>query len=1121
MVLGYPIVAAMWILAFDALMGAQGEDPARAELLRVLKEWGLVLASAALLYWLLRRMLRVRQAIRAREADLVAEHRRTRALLDAIVTHSSDAIFAKDVEGRYLLFNGEAARLTGSTPQQALGNTDAVIFGESRARALREDDLRVMARDRPKPGVEGFDSPGGRLCFMTTKGAVRSETGEVIGMFGITRDVTARARADEVAERWAQVFKSAGLGFALHDVSSNSFSEVNEAYARLHGYTADELRGRPILDVYAPEERGPMARRLAGIDQSGQQSFEATHLHKDGRRLPVLMGVTPVRDADGQVRSRFAYAIDYTEHKAAEIQLRKFYQAVEQSPESIVITNTEVEIEYVNEAFVRATGYTREEVIGQNPRVLQSQKTPARSYADLWDALRQGESWRGEFLNRRKDGTDYYETAHIAPIRNEAGVTTHYLAIKEDITDRKRLNEELAAYRGHLEELVERRTAELAAAMRAAEAASRAKSDFLATMSHEIRTPMNGVVGVAEILRQSNLSGYQVELVDTMRESAFNLLRIIDDVLDFSKIEAGRLELVPEPLVLRSMVEGVGDALQPMAARKKVDLRVFVSPDLPVTVLGDELRMRQILNNLVGNAIKFSAGLDHPGLVRIRAEAGAPGELHLQVSDNGIGMTPEVIATLFTPFTQAEASTTRRYGGTGLGLAICQRLLDLLDGRIEVASTPGEGSLFTVILPLVVPADAQRAESRGPLHHVHCVLVGADPLTTSDWERYLADAGARVEVRAGFDAAQAAIGSSEGAATVLVTDLASAGHDWQALRDRFSEQQAGIVVITRGSRRRPRSELHRLFSLDGDAMRRDGLIEAVELAARLELSPPAVPPADVARPPKDEMPVVPTPDEAVVAGRLILVAEDDPINRKVIERQLARLGFACEFGKDGKEALQRWRSGRHALLLTDLHMPEMDGYELTAAIRREESGGKRLPIIAVTANALRGEDARCKSAGMDDYLSKPVLNEVLRQTLMRWLPPADPSALALGPSAPAPAPDREPLATLDVSVLARLIGEDRALIDEFLQDFLVSAGTAAGGIRSAKAASAWRQVGAIAHQLKSSARSVGAMALGEICASLEQAGKSGHGDFVAARLPAFEQALARVVDAVEQQIRRR
>ena len=353
-----------------------------------------------------------------------------------------------------------------------------------------------------------------------------------------------------------------------------------------------------------------------------------------------------------------------------------------------------------------------------------------------------GETWRGEFVNRAKDGREYSEQVVISPIRSPEGHVTHYLCFKDDISELKALNAELDAYRVDLEARVQERTTELVAAKQAAEVANRAKSDFLAGMSHEIRTPMNGVIGLADVLRHSNLSVDQIDLVDTMRDSAASLLRIIDDILDLSKIEAERLELAHEPVALRRIVESIGDVLQPIAARKQVELTVFVDPACPEQALSDEVRLRQILTNLVGNAIKFSTRPYRGGRVSLRVVAGGEGGLRITVSDNGIGMSEEVLATLFTPFSQGEASTTRRYGGTGLGLAICKRLVSLFNGSIDVASTPGMGSEFTVNLPLnVLPAESA-GSNMTVLAGVDCYVIADDAVRAGDWMRYLTHAGA-------------------------------------------------------------------------------------------------------------------------------------------------------------------------------------------------------------------------------------------------------------------------------------------------------------------------------------------------------------------------------------------
>lgn len=802
---------------------------------------------------------------------------------------------------------------------------------------------------------------------------------------------------------------------------------------------------------------------------------------------------------------------------AMAIKEEETRSVVEHMVDCVITIDEKGIIRFANPVVENLFGYTRDEVIGQNVSILMAE--PHSSGHD-------------GYMER------YYRTgqAHIIGIGREVEglhkngeLIAVYLAVSEYSVGGKRY------FTGILRDIRERVRVmkDLEQARLEAEQANHAKSAFLATMSHEIRTPMNGVIGMADVLQQTSLNGYQQEMLNLIRESAFALLDIIEDILDFSKIEAGKLEIESAPMHVAEVIEKACGMLEHLATMKEVELTLFIDPALPEEVLGDAVRLRQVLVNLTNNAIKFSSGQERPGQVSVRALLAKhdPGQtavtVEFQVTDNGIGMNEETQSRLFTPFSQGDASTTRRFGGTGLGLAITRHLVELMDGEVAVHSEQGKGSTFTARLPFTLPPNSPAGGGKSTdLTGLSCMVLGDDNGLRDDLAAYLKDSGAIVERVPDLTAARKRISTLPSGQWLLIIDAGHNAPPIEELRAAFrarsdldphfvvvahGHQQPDIeprfVVIRRGHRRRERVETVDIVTLDGEIMHPQSFLRAVAIVAgraHVEESQPSGKIEAAITSPSREM--------ALQQGRLVLVAEDNEINQKVIQQQLALLGYAADIVGDGREALKHWESSDYALLLTDLHMPEMDGYQLTAAIRADElnKGGKRrIPIVALTANALKGEAEHCSVVGMDDYLSKPVQLVDLKATLAKWLSAVDvnPTPTVVSATLATPTTGARPV---DVSVLEGLIGKDPAVISELLRDFRSSSAKIAAELSTACQAGQVAAVSAAAHKLKSSARSVGALALGELCAEMEQAGKAGDTKALAELLPRFEAEMVNV-----------
>lgn len=635
----------------------------------------------------------------------------------------------------------------------------------------------------------------------------------------------------------------------------------------------------------------------------------------------------------------------------------------------------------------------------------------------------------------------------------------------------------------------------LAVEKKKSEDANRAKSAFLANMSHEIRTPMNGVIGMLDLLHREQLGAEARSMLETARNSADTLLSLINDVLDFSKIEAGRLTLETIDVEVRPMAEEIATLFASQAQTKGVELSCVVHNEVPAVLAGDPTRLRQIMANLVGNAVKFTEHGEVLLGVQVREAATQNSVerviLQIIVQDTGIGIAPESIDRLFEAFTQADGSTTRRYGGTGLGLAITKKLVDAMGGSIKVTSTPGKGSTFSVFVPLEV----RSREPQSPRDHLsglRALVVDDNPTNRCILEHYLRHEHALFEsvssAAAGLQAARAAATAGAPFHVVLLDyqmpDVDGIGFLRELRVDPTIQNTQCIVLSSLGDRVDEAHALGVLAWLTKPIRRAQLQSLLARIAGHAQSSPMSVVPEVAA--------------EAQYRGARVLLVEDNPVNQVVAQKALRTFGIEAEVVTDGAQAVERVQKEVFDLIFMDCQMPVLDGYEATQRIRAwEQSAGQRraLPIVAMTANALQGDREKCLDAGMDDYLPKPIKRYVLAAALARWLShratPLNPASVGVVLSGAQPARGQANHAALDLaalSALADLMGEGLgSVIATYLNDTPQQMIAIERAIRQEDGP----VVARCAHSVKSSSYSLGAGAVGRTAEALERVALEG------------------------------
>ncbi|MEO0581478.1 MAG: PAS domain S-box protein, partial [Bacteroidota bacterium] len=857
---------------------------------------------------------------------------------------------------------GMSPFLSYPTPQEL----QAYVHPED-IKPLTSAIMAHLAGESPKINIEfRMQQAGGQYIWVLGKGRLTREESHSVRLSGSLSDITERKQAEDLL---ASVLDSSPNGvMALKAVKNEEghiddfeMKLVNRSIEQQSQMSADELVGKRLREIFpGNHEEGivNLYREVMKTQKSMKMELYYEHELVNGDWYMVI--AVPTEDG---VTATFT---KITKQKEIERQLRLLSLVASKTDNGVVITDPDGKIQWTNEGFERITGYGLEEIRGKKPgEVLQGPDTDPKAIVQIREKLKSGASFTQEILNYHKTGASYWVSIQVSPVYDQQQTLTHYVAIETDVTQQ-----------------VERERA-LKEAKISAENAAKAKSEFLATMSHEIRTPMNAVIGMTGLLLNSRLSDEQRDFVEVIRASGDQLLTIINDILNFSKIDSGQLELEKKFFRLTDIIEDVMDLFASKALEKNINLLYYMHPDVPAQIESDPTRLSQVLVNLIGNALKFT----EQGEVMLLVLPGSPvgeKEMNVQfvVKDSGIGIPEGKLDRLFKLFSQVDASTTRKYGGTGLGLAISKRLVELMGGRIWVKSKEHQGSSFYFDIRAKYQIQ-QSLDLRKLLPKVkgqHVLILEPHFRTLSVLHQQMLTWGMRPVSGQTVGRGVRHLEADPKVSVVLLNhDLVDSegisATRW--IKSKFPDRDFQFILMTNfGQKMAP--EASSLFSaVINKPVHQMQLLKYMERAINLHREPHLT---------QRLVPVysnASTKDSQKWPRLSILLAEDNKINQKVASRMLSRIGYEIDIVPNGKEALAAIQATPYDLIFMDMQMPEMDGLEATREIRKQTDIRQPI-IIAMTANALVEDRARCIHAGMDDYIAKPVKPEYLKKMLRKW-----------------------------------------------------------------------------------------------------------------------------------------
>ena len=955
--------------------------------------------------------------------QIEAQMREQKEFLRHIIDLSPNLTIVKDFEGRYVLASRSLAEIYGTTPEAMVGRTDADFDPDLKeVEGFWNADREVITTGKtlhiPEEPLTNTLT-GEKRWYQTTKIPLYVEGNDRPLLLGLCTDITERKQAEQALrdseKRMADIIDS--LPDATYVIErEGKVIAWNRAMEALTGVPAHRMLGKGDHECALPFYG---ARRPMLADLFFDENLEiADHYHfvkRQQNRLVAEVFVPTLReggahtwgsasalyDAHGHIAGAIESIRDITELKLAQQNLKKANDLqqllLDTAATAFFTVDNRKTITSVNQAFCEMTGFAPEDIVGQPCHALNGdtcmQKCGVFEAPDGKPIVRKNCTIQG------RDGNHLTIIKNAKLMHDEQGQVNGAIESFVDVTalaEARRLAEQHARRLSDYAQEIEKKNMDLDLALGRAEEATRAKGQFLANMSHEIRTPLNAVIGMSGLLLDTSLDATQREYVEIVRASGDNLLGVINDILDFSKIEAGKLEFEHIDFDLRACVEEVGDLLGQRAREKGIEMAIFVHPHATVRLVGDPGRLRQVLLNLANNAIKFTQSGEV--VIRVSHERGDSkrAKLRFEVQDTGIGIPADRMDRLFESFSQVDASDSRRFGGSGLGLAISKQLVHLMEGEIGVESVSGIGSTFwfTVWMNL---SDVQTPTA--PIEHDS--LSGLSVLIVDDngtnrliVKEMLGSVGCRCgEADSGADALDKLIRAARAGVPfkIAILDLSMPEMDGKELARRIKQtasiKDTRLLLLTSMPRRGDASEMKRagFEAYLTKPIKRSHLIDAVAQV---------VSGADANSPSPEDKPLITrhSLNEQRRAKDKILLVEDNTVNQKVAIRMLEKLGYRCDVAANGLEALDATARIAYDVVLMDCQMPEMDGYQATRELRLREGDQTHTPVIALTAEALKGDRERCLDAGMDDYLSKPIQLDALKKALERNLGTKQPEA---------------------------------------------------------------------------------------------------------------------------------